>query len=231
MAEEIKQNNVLKEAVLEMAKVGAYLGKKKSKSHPKMKPYVLTARNDTLMINLEKTYKSLINALDFLREIKKKGGVVLFVGTKVAAKKLVKEAALKINMPYVWQRWLGGTLTNFEIIQKRLNYFDDLEKKSKAGELEKYTKWEQLQFEEELKKLEEKFGGLKNIKKLPDALFIIDSKEEETALREAKRMKIPVVALINTDTDPTLIDWPIPINNNAGSAINYVLEKVKEIWG
>lgn len=224
-------NNILKETILEMAKAGAYLGRKKSKSHPRMKPFVLGSRNDILLINLEKTYKNLINALDFLREIKKKGGMVLFVGTKVAAKNPIKETASKISMPHVFERWLGGTLTNFDIIQKRLNYFDDLEKKFKSGEMEKkYTKWERVRFEEELRKLNIKFGGIRNMRKLPDAVFIVDSKDEETVLREARRMKIPTVALVNTDADPTLVDWPIPINNNSSTSINYVLEKIKEIF-
>ena len=126
-------------------------------------------------------------------------------------------------------RWVGGTLTNFGVIKKRIDYFKELERKLKEGELDKYTKKERLQFQKELEDLEEKFGGIKNLETLPDAIFIIDLSKEQTAWKEAKKKNIPIIAIVDTNADPTSVEFPIPANDDAISSVKYILEKVKEV--
>lgn len=203
----------------EMLKAGVHFGHRTSKWHPQMEPYIFTIRHNVHIIDLEKTVEKLKEALAFLEEIKKKKGVVLFVGTRVNAKKITEEAAKECGMPYVNQRWLGGTLTNFKVISQRLEYLRDLEEKKKSGQLEKYTKKERHEFEIELRKLNERFGGIKEMTKCPDALFVLDIKEDSLAVKEARMKGIPVVALCDTNTDPTLVDYPIPANDDASSSL------------
>lgn len=205
----------------EMSKAGVHLGHKTTKWNPKMERYIVGSKNTVHMIDLEKSLQALKTAMDFLRELAGSGANILLVGTTPAAKRVVLEAAEICQMPYVADRWLGGTLTNFKIINKRLDYFRDLEKKREAGELKKYTKKEQLDFDEELKKMQKKFGGIKNLIKIPNALVVFDPKKNDLAIKEAKRVKIPVVALCDTNfiMDPADIDFPIPANDDAISSI------------
>ncbi|MDP1629300.1 MAG: 30S ribosomal protein S2 [bacterium] len=224
-----KDENKTKEAVMtEMARVGLHLGRQKSKGHPKMKPYICAVKNGFQIIDLEKTVQAMEAALAFMSETAKRGGTILFTGVMPAVQNIIEEAAKSLEMPYVTQRWIGGTLTNFKIIQNRLNYYKDLVKKRDAGELQKYTKKEQLEFGKKIVKLEQKFGGIFNLNQLPSLIFVVNPKHDDTAVREARRNKIPIVALVNTDTDPGLIDWPIPANNNAVSAVKYIMDKVVE---
>lgn len=226
MTEDELQNQ--ETAMTEMASKGLHLGRQKSKGHPKMKPYVYAVQNGFQIIDLSKTVEYLEAALNFLADIVKKGGVILFVGTAPSARNIIEEAAKSVGMPYVNRRWIGGTLTNFKVVSGRLNHYKDLLKKREAGELQKYTKKERLEFDKEIAKLGEKFGGIVNLEKAPSAVFIVNTKTDEIAVREARRTEVPVVALVNTDTDPTLIDWLIPANNSAVSAVKYVVDKVAE---
>jgi len=228
-AEKTKKARIKVPSPEEMLKAGVHFGHRTSKWHPKMKPYIFTVRNNVHIIDLEKTAEKLEEALGFLQEIKQKKGVVLFVGTRVNAKKITEEAAQECKMPYVNQRWLGGTLTNFKIISKRLEYFRDLEKKKKTGELKKYTKKEQHEFEIELRKLNERFGGIKEMTKYPDALFVLDIQEDGLAVKEAKMKGIPVVALCDTNTDPSSVDYPIPSNDDASSALKLMVGAVVKV--
>ncbi len=212
----------------EMVAAGVYLGHRKSKRHSKMKPFVFTVKNNIDIIDLQKTAQNLKEALEFLQKIIKDGGKVIFIGTKTQAKNQIKELAESLNMPYVNGRWLGGFLTNFQTMLKRIEYFENLKKKKELGELEKYTKKEKIKIEKELENLEEKFGGLKGIEKLPQALFILDLKKNILAAREAKKMGIPVAAICDTNVDPGLCDFAIPANDDAVSALNYILDKIKE---
>ncbi|MEK7664886.1 MAG: 30S ribosomal protein S2 [Patescibacteria group bacterium] len=212
----------------EMAKMGVSFGHKFSNLHPKMKPYVSGIKNGVHVIDLEKTAKELEKALRFVSKTISEGKTIVFVGTKIQIKNLVKLAAEECGLPYVTERWLGGTFTNFETISKRVEYFKDLEKKKSTGELEKYTKKERLKFDKEIESLKVKFEGIKNMTKNPEAVFILDLKKDDTSAREAKRKGIKIIALCDTNVDPTIADYPIPANDDAISSVNYILEKVKE---
>ncbi|MCD6094501.1 30S ribosomal protein S2 [bacterium] len=212
----------------EMFNAGLHFGHRHSKTHPKMTPFIYGMRNNVDIIDLLKTKEYLEKALDYLKEKKKEKPLILFVGTKVSAKKLVKELAEELKMPYVVERWLGGTLTNFEVISKRVQYLKEMEEKKKKGEFEKYPKKERLKINQELEKIEKKMGGLKLLTRLPDLLFVVDVRKEALAIKEARRKGIPIVGICDTDGDPSLVDYPIPANDDAISSLKYILEKVKE---
>ncbi|MFH1461125.1 MAG: 30S ribosomal protein S2 [Patescibacteria group bacterium] len=213
----------------EMLKAGVHFGHRTSKWNARMKPYIFTSRNNVHVIDLEKTHQKLKEALTFLQAIKEKKGIVVFVGTKVSAKEITRQSAGQAKMPYVIERWIGGTLTNFPVISKRLEYIRDLEKKQSAGELEKYTKKEQHEFKVELQKLNRQFGGIKEIIKIPDALLVIDTGREKLAVKEAKMKGVPVVGLCDTNADPTIIDYPIPTNDDAISSLKLILGAMVEV--
>mgnify|MGYP001577102225 FL=1 len=212
----------------EMAQAGVNFGHKVSKLHPKMKPYVSGMKNGAHIFDLEKTAKELERALSFISKLILDGKTIIFVGTKVQLRGLVQLAAEGCGVPYVTERWLGGTFTNFETIQKRVSYFKDLEKKRESGELEKYTKKERLDFDKEIASLKVKFEGVRNMTKLPDAVFIFGLDKDITCAREAKRKGIKIVSIVDTNVNPDIVDYPIPANDDAISSVSYVLEKVKE---
>jgi len=213
----------------EMARAGLHFGHKTSKCHPKMKPFLYGARNDVHIIDLEKTKEKLEEVLKFIQELISENKTLLLVGTKIQIKDLVKEIATECGLPYVSERWLGGTLTNFETILKRLNYFKDLEKKKAGGELEKYTKKERAKFNQELQNLEIKFEGIKDLARLPDAILVLDIRKDNLAVKEARMKRIKVIGIVDTNCDPTLADYPIPANDDPISSVKYILEKVKEV--
>lgn len=213
----------------EMAKAGLHFGHKTSKYHPKMKPFLYGVRNGVQIISLEKTAEKLKETLKFIQELISEDKTLLLVGTKTQTKELVKEAARECQLPYVSERWLGGTFTNFDTILKRIEYFKDLEKKKAGGELEKYTKKEKAKFDRELENLEIKFGGIKDMAKLPDAVFVFDMKKDAIAVKEAREKGIKVIGMSDTNCDPTLADYPIPANDDAVSSIQYILDKVRKI--
>ncbi len=213
----------------EMAQAGLHFGHKTSRIHPKMTPYLAGVRNAIHIIDLEKTKEKLEEALKFVQQLILDNKILLIVGTKVQVKGLVKTLAQELSLPYVAERWLGGTFTNFEIIKKRIGYFKDLEKKKKEGELEKYTKRERIKIDEELRKLGIKFGGIKDLERLPAAILVLDIKKENLAVKEAKMKGIKIVAISHTNTDPSLVDYPIPANDDAISSVKYILDKVREV--
>ena len=215
-------------SVEEMAAAGVNLGHKVSKLHPKMKQYVSGIKNNVHIFDLEKTAKELEKALAFISKIVSEGKSIIFVGTKVQLKGIVQMAAEECGVPYVTERWLGGTFTNFETIQKRVTYFKDLEKKRQTGELEKYTKKERLDFDKEIARLKTKFEGIRNMQKLPDAVLIFGIDKDITCAREAKRKGIKIVAIVDTNVNPDIVDYPIPANDDAIMAVSYIIEKVKE---
>jgi len=212
----------------EMAKAGLHFGHKTSKVNPKMKPYLYGVRNAVHIIDLEKTKEKFEEALRFIQKLLSENKTLLLVGTKIQVKDLVKEVAKECGLPYVSERWLGGTFTNFETILKRIEYFKNLEKKKTGGELAKYTKKERAKFNQELEDLEIKFGGIKDITKLPDAVFVSDMKKDAIAVKEAREKGIKIIGVSDTDCDPTLADYPIPANNDGIASIKYILEKVKD---
>jgi len=215
--------------VEEMAKAGLHLGHKTSKVHPKMFPFIFGVRNTVHIIDLEKTKQKFEEALKFIQELVSQNKVILFVGTKPQIKDLVKEIATELDYPYVNERWLGGTFTNFEVIKKRAEYLKDLEKKKAEGFFEKYTKKERAEMEKKIQKLQKKFGGIKNLEKLPDAIFICDMVKDKLAVKEAREKGVKIIAISDTNADPTLADYPIPANDDAISSVKYILEKVKEV--
>ena len=224
----IKKNNFNIDSD-EMMKAGVHLGHRVSRLHPKMKDYVFGVRNTIHFIDLEKTVVEFERALDFIKELVKKQETILLVGTKTPLRKLTKEIANDCNIPYVSERWLGGTFTNFKIILKRMKYFKELERKKKEGELDKYTKKERNEFDKELNKLELKFGGIKNLEKIPEAVFVCDIKKDILVVKEAIAKDIKVIAITDTNVDPSLIDYPIPANDDAITSVRYILEKVKQV--
>jgi len=213
----------------EMAKAGLHFGHKTSKIHPKMKPFLYGVRNTVHIIELEKTKEKLKEALEFIKNLISENKTLLLVGTKIQVKDLVKDFAKDCNLAYVNERWLGGTFTNFGIMRKRIEYFKDLENKKAKGEFEKYTKKEKAKLDKEIKKLEIKFGGIKNLEKLPDAIFVLDMRKDVIAIKEARMKGIKVIGISDTNIDPTLADYPIPANDDAISSVKYILEKVKEV--
>ncbi len=224
----VQTNNQNIEMLQKMVEAGVHIGHRKSKGHPKMKPFLLTTRQNIQVINVEKTLDELQKAKEFIRDVVSRGGVVLFVATKMPAKAIIKDTAVRVGMPYVTTRWLGGTLTNFDIISKRLGYFLKQEEDRSKGEWVKYTKKEQLLKERELADLEKKMGGLKTLKKLPNALVVVDIGEHDGMVREAKNIGAPVVAITDTNTDPTLIDYPIPANDRSLKSVKLLLDELAE---
>ncbi len=215
--------------VEEMMVAGVHLGHRISRLHPKMAENILGVRNTVHIIDLQKTAQQLTEALKFISGVLEKKGELLLVGTKIPLKSLVRKIAQDCHLPYVTERWLGGTFTNFKIIAERIKYFKDLAKKQKEGELEKYTKKERMEIDKELEDLGQKFGGIKDIEKIPQAVFICDINKDKIALREARAKKVKVVAIVDTNVDPNLVDYPIAANDDAISSVKYILEKVAQV--
>ncbi len=212
----------------QMAQAGLHFGHLTSKTHPKMRPYLQGVRGNVHIINLEKTKEKLIQALKYVQDLTSAGKVLLLVGTKIQVRDLVKKTAEECGLPYVAERWLGGTFTNFGTILKRIEYYKNLEKKKAEGELEKYTKKERAEFDEELRELERKFGGIKNLHHLPEAVFVCDMRKNGLVVKEAKMKGVKVIGICDTNVDPTLADFPIPASDDAISSVKYILDKIKE---
>jgi len=213
----------------EMMEAGLYFGHRVSRCHPRMKPYIFGVRNTVHIIDLEKTAQKLKEALSFIQELISEGKTLMVVGTKIQAKELVRKMAEDCDLPYVSERWIGGTFTNFEIIKKRIDYFKDLERKKTEKELEKYTKKEQMKIDKELDDLKVKFGGIKNLEKIPDAIFVLDMKKDKVAIAEARKKGIKIVAIADTNVDPDLADYPVPASDDSISSIRYILDKLTEV--
>ncbi|MFA7385626.1 MAG: 30S ribosomal protein S2 [Candidatus Paceibacterota bacterium] len=219
----------MKTKIDQLSEAGLFVGHRKSATHPKMKPYISGEKNTIHLIDLEKTAEKLEEMLEKIKKIREEGKNLLLVGTKKQAKDLVKETADECKIPYVNERWLGGTITNFPIIKKRVEYYKDLEKKKAAGELEKYTKKERLEIDREIERLRLKFEGIKNMETTPDAIFVLDIQKDITAVKEAKIKNILIFAIIDTDDNPDLVDCFVPANNDAIVSIKYILDKIKEV--
>lgn len=213
-----------------MLKNGVHFGHRKSRKHPAMDEYIYTTRQGISIINLEKTLEKLEEALEFVASIKKSGKKILFVSVKKQANKLVKSIANRLEMPYVVERWLGGTFTNFRVIRERVRYLKNLREMAEKGELKKYTKFEQMKKMEEIKKLEHKMGGIENMTELPGAIFVIDVKDDYLAIKEARKMGIPVIGLVDTNTNPNYVDYPIPANNDAISSLRLMLGYIGKVF-
>jgi small subunit ribosomal protein S2 len=219
--------------LLELLKSGAHFGHTTSKWNPKMKPYIFTTRNNIHILDLEKTKQSLASAANFAKQTARMGGTILFVGTKKQSKEIIKSAAVACSMPYVNIRWLGGSFTNFRTIQKTIRKLEKIESLKASGELEgHYTKKERLLIEREASKLNKLFEGILNLKKLPEAIFVTDVKHDDIAVKEALKSKVKIIGIVDTNSDPSNLDYPIPANDDATKAIelivNYISEAITE---
>jgi len=208
----------------ELLEAGAHFGHQARRWNPRIKPYIFDIQEGIHVFDLTKTKEKLEEALEFLKKSAKEGKSILFVGTKKQAKENVKEVAEKTGQFFVKERWLGGTLTNFEQIHKSLKKLEEMRTKRKAGDYKRFTKKERLDIDREIERLERFFGGLSGLERLPDILVIIDIKKEEVAIREALMTEVKTVALVDSNTDPTLVDYPIPMNDDATRAVAYVLD-------
>lgn len=212
----------------ELLEAGVHFGHKTSRWYPKMRQYIYGARQDVHILNLEKTQTALERALAFVKSVASGSGVILFVGTKPQAAPLMRKYGLEAGMPYVDNRWLGGTFTNLPVITALLKKLDKLERERDSGERAKYTKKEQLDFDREIERLTTLVGGIRTINKLPQALFLVGLKEEKTALREAIKMKVPVIALCDSNTNPSDVAYPIPANDDGVKSIELITRLVAE---
>jgi small subunit ribosomal protein S2 len=213
----------------EMIEAGVFYGRKKSKTNPKMRQFILTNRGGIEVINLQKTAEGLEKAMGFITEKVRHGGLPLFVGTSPAADARIREIAKEFTLPYVVVRWVGGTLTNFKIISRRVEYLKKLRADLASGALtDKYTKKERLEMEREVKRLEELMGGIETMVREPDFLVVIDPNLHTTAVREAKIKRIPVVALANVDADPDVVDYLVPGNDKSRTSVSWFLGNVEK---
>ncbi|XOB40772.1 MAG: 30S ribosomal protein S2 [Candidatus Nealsonbacteria bacterium] len=218
--------NDFKLDVKEMAKAGLHFGHSSSKTHPKMKPFIHGTRNTVNLIDLDKTKKNFEKVLEIVKKMVSESKKLLIIGTKVQAKKLVEDFAAENEISYVSERWLGGTISNFKVIKKRIDYYNDLEDKKEKGELAKYTKKERGQIDLELERLKKKFEGIRNMERLPDAIFVLDITKDSLAVKEAGENGIITIGVCDVNADPSSIDWVIPANDDSVSAIKYVLNKL-----
>lgn len=214
--------------IKQLLEAGAHFGHKTSRWHPKMAQYIHSKRNGTHIIDLTKTVTNLEEALSFISKTAADGKQVLLVGTKRQAQDIVKKLAEDTGMPYVTERWLGGMLTNWNTIGGRVKHLKDLEAKMASGELaNKYNKLEVQRFQEEIDQLNVLYGGIKEMHARPGAVFVVDVVNDQNAVREATKMKLPIVALVDTNADPTLVTYPIPANDDAIKTIQLIADYVK----
>lgn len=199
----------------DLLEAGVHFGHQTKRWNPKMKPFIFTERNAIFIIDLQKTIEMLEDAYRYVRDLAAEGGTVLFVGTKKQARDSIKEHAERCGMPYVNYRWLGGMLTNWQTISRRIERLKELEDMKEKGHFEFYPKKERMHMEKELEKLQRNLGGIKDMESLPDAIFVIDTKKEEIAVKEARKLEIPIVAVVDTNCDPDEVDVVIPGNDDA----------------
>lgn len=229
MAEEIVQQNELENdpELKEMVDSGVFCGRTRLRTHPRMRPYILSTRNGVEIFHLGKTLEKMGEALEFLRAKVAAKGSVLLVGTQPAAQQILEDVSKELNVPAVTVRWLGGTLTNFKVISKRVEYLKKLRSDFATGAVEKYTKKEQLGLKKELAQLEELFSGIENMTGRPDVVIVIDPVLHKAAMNEARKLSIPVVAYTNSDMNPEEIEYMIPGNTKSRSSIDWFMGKIK----
>jgi small subunit ribosomal protein S2 len=215
-------------AMKQLLEAGVHFGHQTRRWNPKMKAFIFTDRNGIHIIDLQQTVTRLNEAYRFVSQLIANGETVLFVGTKKQAQEAVEREATRSGQYFVNQRWLGGMLTNFQTIQARIRYLRDLEKRKEQGEFERLTKKEAQHLEDEIARLQRIFGGIKEMRRLPGAVFVIDTRKEHTAILEARRLEIPVIALADTNCDPDEMDYPIPANDDAIRAVALLCSKIAD---
>lgn len=228
-----KENMSIRIDMKELLEAGAHFGHKTSRWHPKMAEYIHSKRQDTHIINLEKTVAGIEHAIPAIEKVIKDGKKVLFIGTKKQLKALVKEVAESVEMPYVTERWIGGTLTNVETVNRQIKKLKDLERRMKSGELEaRYSKLEVQRFQEEIDMLNTRYGGIKDMTEQPSLVIVTDACEDKNAIKEARTLNIPVIAICDTNVDPSDINFVIPANDDSTKAekliLGYFVEAIKE---
>ncbi len=212
--------------LLELLKSGAHFGHSTSRWNPKMKPFIFASRNGVHILDLEKTKKSLVKAMEFAKNLVGKGGTILFVGSKKQSREILKASAMACGMPFVNIRWLGGTFTNFRTIQKTIRKLEKLEHLKVSGEIARYTKKEALMIEREIEKLKKLFEGITNLKRIPEAIFVTDIKHDAIAVKEAKKAKVKIIGIVDSNVSPEGIDYIIPCNDDATKAVQLVLDAI-----
>ena len=212
----------------QLLEAGVHFGHQTRRWNPKMARFIFTERNGIYIIDLQKTVKKMDEAYNLVRNLAAEGGKILFVGTKKQAQESIKNEAERCNQFYVNERWLGGMLTNFQTIEKRVKRLKTLEKQAEDGTFDVLPKKEVTILKHEMEKLQKYLGGIKDMKKLPDALFVIDPKKEEIAVSEARKLNIPIIATVDTNCDPDLIDYPIPANDDAIRAVKLLTGKIAD---
>ena len=212
----------------DMVKSGMHFGRKKTIFHPNMKPYVYALKDNIYILDLIKTTGTLVKAVDFLKKAIADGKMILIVGLTKQSAEATKTTAETLGMPYVINRWLGGTLTNFKTITSRVKYLEDLEKKQTEGGFEKFTKKEKVLKDREIAALRLKFDGIRKLTRVPDVIFITSLKESQLPVREAKRAGVKMAGIVNTDSDPKQIDYPIAANDNSKKSVELILEAIRK---
>ena len=219
---------MVKVSLEKLLETGAHFGHQARRWNPKMEEYLYGIQDGVHVFDLVKTKAALEEALEFLKKAQGEGKIILLLGTKKQAKEKIIEIGKETGCPFVSERWLGGTFSNFGQIKKSLKKLSDMKKASLSGEYNKFTKKERILLDREIKRLERFFGGISTLERIPDILFVVDTHKEFGAVREAVGAKVKVVGIVDSNSDPSLIDYPIPMNDDAGKAILYVLDLVKE---
>jgi len=212
----------------DMIKSGMHFGRKKTIFHPNMKPFVYAVKEHIYLLDLIQTSGAISRVTEYMKQMTEEGKIILFVGVTKPSEEPIKSTANALGMPFVTDRWLGGTLTNFKVIISRVKYLEELEKEKASGGFEKYTKKERILKERKMVSLKKKYDGLRRLTKLPDLVFVSSLKESQLVVREAKIMKIPMVGIVNTDSDPSQLMMAIPANDNARKSVELILECIKQ---
>ncbi len=211
-----------------LLEAGAHFGHPRKGTHPTMRKFIFTQRNGIFIIDLEQTVELLQKAREFARDVAARGDLILFVGTKRQAQESIEQEAKRCGMPYVNQRWLGGTLTNFSVIRSRALYLKHLKQQKEAGGFAELPKKEAMKLEKKLARLERLFGGIEDMDRLPGAVFITDTVREKNAIAEARKMKIPIIAIADTDCDLRKVDYPIPANDDAVKSLKLIISAIAD---
>lgn len=214
----------MKVGLEDLLRAGVHFGHLTRRWNPKMRPYIFMERNNIHIIDLKKTLQHLQTAYDAVKDIVISGGDVLFVGTKKQAKNIIQSEAARCGMPYIAERWLGGTLTNFSTIKKSIRKLENLEKSVHDGTVEQLTKKERLHIDREIEKMKKVFIGIQEMKRIPNAVFVVDTRKEEIAVKEANKLGIPIFAIVDTNCEPDLIDYLIPGNDDSAKSIGLVVK-------
>ncbi len=214
----------------DLLEAGVHFGHQTRRGNPRMSQYIFGVRDGVHIINLEDSEKLLKAACEYVYKLGQEGKVLMFVGTKKQAQELIAAAAAKSNAPYINYRWLGGTLTNFEELRRNIKKLLDLKDKQEKGELGHYTKKERLLIDRKLEKFNQEIGGLAAMATLPDAVFLVDAADEKTALKEANRLELPVVAITDTNSNPDLVDYPVPGNDDASKSLKILVEAIGDAY-